>query len=201
MSNTDSDNIPVISHKDAPVYSFETKEIFFDWLGHNHDKLPVFWLRFYKKASGRPTVVYTDSVDVALCWGWIDGVLNKYDDESYVQRFTPRRAKSTWSKINVAKVAKLTAEGLMQPCGLVHVESARADGRWDAAYAGSATMEFPDFFMKMLEADPEAKKVFDSLNKTQRYPLAYRLAVAVGDEKKQKAARSITEKLRSGVSI
>jgi uncharacterized protein YdeI (YjbR/CyaY-like superfamily) len=184
-------------YKDLPVYSFASKEIFYDWMDKNHDKMPAFWLRFYKKASGLPTVAYTDAVDVVLCWGWIDGVVNKYDEVSYVQRYTSRRPKSVWSQINVNKVAKLTADGLMQPSGQACVDAAKADGRWDAAYAGSATIEFPDFFLQMIDTDPVAKKAFDSLNKTQRYPLAYRLATAVGEVKRLQVATKILETLKT----
>ena len=123
------------THKDLPVYSFASQQDFDDWLSENCARETGFWLRYYKKATKKPTVHSSEAVDVALCYGWIDGLLNTYDEESYLVRFTPRRPKSVWSKVNVAKVEKLIAEGRMQPSGLVHVDSAKADGRWAAAYS------------------------------------------------------------------
>ena len=121
-------------HKDLPVYSFKTEADFLNWLSKNHDTLSGFWLHFYKKATNIPSVNYSEAVDVALCYGWIDGLLNPHDDKSYLLRFTPRRPKSVWSKINIAKVEKLIAEKRMQPSGLAQAESAKKDGRWAAAY-------------------------------------------------------------------
>ena len=123
-----------LTHKDLPVYSFKTDADFWDWLSKNYQHSKGFWLRFYKKDSKVASVHYDEAVDVALCFGWIDGLSNKYDEESYLVRYTPRRPKSVWSKINVAKVEKLIAQGRMQPSGLVHVEAAKKDGRWKAAY-------------------------------------------------------------------
>lgn len=122
-------------HKELPVYSFETEQDFYDWISKNHEKQKGFWMRYYKKKTNIPGIQVGEAVDVALCFGWIDGLLNTYDDESYLVRFTPRRPKSVWSQINVGKVEKLIAEGRMQPSGLSHVESAKSDGRWAAAYS------------------------------------------------------------------
>jgi uncharacterized protein YdeI (YjbR/CyaY-like superfamily) len=123
------------THKDLPVYSFKTEADFLNWLSKNYEISTGFWLHFYKKATKIPSVDYSEAVDVALCYGWIDGLLNSYDDKSYLLRFTPRRPKSVWSKINVAKVEKLIAEKRMHPSGLAQVESAKKDGRWAAAYS------------------------------------------------------------------
>ena len=122
------------THKDLPVYSFKTETDFLNWLSKNRDISTGFWLHFYKKASKIPSVDYSEAVDIALCYGWIDGLLNPHDDKSYLLRFTPRRPKSVWSKINIAKVEKLIAEKRMQPSGLAQAESAKKDGRWAAAY-------------------------------------------------------------------
>lgn len=121
-------------HKDLPVYAFVNAKEFEAWLNKNYQQPTGFWMRLYKKATNLPTIQMTDAVDIALCYGWIDGLINAYDNQSYLIRFTPRRPKSVWSKINVAKVEKLIAEGRMQPAGLVHIEAAKADGRWDKAY-------------------------------------------------------------------
>ena len=124
-----------LTHKDLPVYAFETEADFWNWLSKNYQQTTSFWLRFYKKESKVPSIHYDEALDVALCFGWIDGLANKYDEESYLVRYTPRRPKSVWSKINVAKVEKLIAEKRMQPSGLTQVESAKKDGRWAAAYS------------------------------------------------------------------
>ncbi len=124
-------------HKDLPIYSFTDKDEFYFWLSQNFENTKGFWLRYFKKGSKIPTILPTEAVDVVLCWGWIDGLLNRYDDISYLVRFTQRRKKSVWSKINVEKVGRLILSGEMQPSGLVHVESAKMDGRWDNAYSSS----------------------------------------------------------------
>lgn len=126
-------------HKGLPVYSFSTMIDFEQWLSKNYKQETGFWLLFHKKGSDVPTIQPGEAVDVALCYGWIDGLLNTHDDTSYLVRFTPRRAKSVWSKINVAKVEKLIAEGRMQPSGQAHVDSAKQDGRWAAAYSSKST--------------------------------------------------------------
>ena len=121
-------------HKDLPVYSFANEAKFYNWLSKNYSLETGFWLRIYKKATTTPTIQVGEAVDVALCFGWIDGLVNGYDEKSYLIRFTPRRPKSVWSKINVAKVDKLIANGRMHASGQEHVDAAKADGRWSAAY-------------------------------------------------------------------
>jgi len=123
-----------LTHKDLPIYSFENEADFWNWLSKNYQQSTSFWLRFYKKESKVPSIHYDEAVDVALCFGWIDGLANKYDEESYLVRYTPRRPKSVWSKINVAKVNKLIDQERMQPSGLAKVDAAKEDGRWKAAY-------------------------------------------------------------------
>jgi uncharacterized protein YdeI (YjbR/CyaY-like superfamily) len=124
-----------LTHKDLSVFAFPDQATFHDWLDKNFSQEKGFWLRFYKKATNIPTIQIGEAVDVALCYGWIDGLLNTYDDESYLVRFTHRRPKSVWSKVNVAKVEKLIAEGRMQPSGQIHIDAAKLDGRWDSAYS------------------------------------------------------------------
>jgi uncharacterized protein YdeI (YjbR/CyaY-like superfamily) len=123
-----------LTHNDLPIYSFENEADFWNWLSKNYQQSTSFWLRFYKKESKVPSIHYDEAVDVALCFGWIDGLANKYDEESYLVRYTPRRPKSVWSKINVAKVNKLIDQKRMQPSGLAKVDAAKEDGRWKAAY-------------------------------------------------------------------
>ena len=123
------------SHKNLPVYYFATEADFENWLSENYKRKEGFWIRYYKKASDTPSIQVSEAVDVALCYGWIDGLLNSYDEESYLVRFTQRRPKSVWSKVNVAKVEKLIASGRMKPSGLTQVDAAKQDGRWAAAYS------------------------------------------------------------------
>ncbi len=134
------DQAKEITHKDLPVYSFKTEHDFEKWLTQHYKRQAVFWLRFYKKATNIPSIQIGEAVDVALCYGWIDGLLNTYDAESYLVRFTPRRPKSVWSQVNVAKVEKLIAEGRMQLSGQTHVDAAKQDGRWAAAYSSKKTL-------------------------------------------------------------
>lgn len=126
-------------HKGLPVYFFATEADFEKWLSSNYNRNEGFWMRYYKKATKKPCISVSEAVDVALCYGWIDGLLNSYDEDSYLVRFTQRRPKSVWSKVNVAKVEKLIASGRMQPNGLVHVDAAKQDGRWAAAYSSKKT--------------------------------------------------------------
>ena len=184
-----------IEYKDLPVVSFTSQDDFYAWLGTHNDTQQPFWMRYYKKGTGIPCIAHGDAVDVALCWGWIDGLLNKYDEQSYVVRFTPRRKKSVWSKINVEKVELLTAQGRMQSSGTAHVDAAKADGRWDAAYAGQATIELPKSFTAKLAANPRAKVAYESLTKAQQYPYAFKLATAVGEDKRQKLEEKLLKDL------
>jgi len=143
----------------------------------NHERSDEVWLRIYKKDSGMASVTIAEALDVVLCWGWIDGIRKSVDERSYLQRYTPRRAKSIWSQVNREHIARLTKAGRMTPHGQRQVEAAKADGRWDAAYAPmrSALQEnFPDDLRKAIEASPSARKIFLSLGRQNRYALAFR---------------------------
>lgn len=148
------------------------------WLKVNHATKSELWVRMFKKASKRPSVTWNDCVLAALAWGWIDGIRKSLDEVSFVQRFTPRRPKSTWSKINCAHAERLIAEGKMQPAGLAQVEAARADGRWDRAYSGYAQMVIPDDFLQALAKNPRAKKFFAGLDRRNHYAVYHRLTSA-----------------------
>jgi uncharacterized protein YdeI (YjbR/CyaY-like superfamily) len=145
------------------------------WLASNHHKAGELYLRIYKKGAGVPTVNYQEALDVALCWGWIDGLKKALDDKSFLQRFTPRQRRSIWSKRNCARVEELIAQGRMTEHGLRHIEAARADGRWDAAYAGGREMEMPADLVAAIEDDPRARATFAGLNAQNRFALAFRL--------------------------
>lgn len=159
------------------IRSFRSEAAFEKWLSANHDRRPELWLRIYKKGSGKQTVTNAEAIDVALCWGWIDGLRKAFDDVSYLQRFTPRKAKSIWSQVNQGHVARLTAAGRMTPHGQRHVDAAKADGRWDAAYAPirSASRDgVPADLRAAIEANPRALATFDTLGKQNLFALSFR---------------------------
>lgn len=191
----------MLIHKELPVLSFKTVQKFYAWLKINHAKEQGFWLRFYKKNSSIISITRDEAVDTALCWGWIDGLVNKYDDESYILRFTPRRPKSIWSKINVAKIEKLTKLGLMQLSGLAQVEKAKADGRWDKAYEPPSKMEVPADFIKLIKKDKTAYAFYQTLNKTNTYAIAFKLTTVVDAEKRKQKMNQLFEMLKNKKTI
>lgn len=160
---------------DLKMMAFPTQAKFRAWLDKNYAKGPEIWVKFAKKGSGIKSVNYQQAVEVALCYGWIDGLVRRLDDDYYIQRFTPRRQKSKWSKINCAKVEQLIKDGKMKPAGLAEVERAKADGRWNAAYASPSTMEVPDDLRRALGRKPEARQFFETLNKSNRYAVLYQI--------------------------
>jgi uncharacterized protein YdeI (YjbR/CyaY-like superfamily) len=159
------------------IKSFRTEAAFEKWLRANHARATEVWLRVYKKDSGVPTITIPQALDVALCWGWIDGIRKAFDERSFLQRYTPRRAKSVWSQINREHIARLTAAGRMTPHGQRQVDAAKADGRWEAAYAPirSATAEtIPDDLRAAIEASPRARRTFRTLGRQNLFALAFR---------------------------
>jgi len=157
------------------VLAFGSLQSWRDWLAGHHQTSSGLWLKIAKKGSATPTVSYAEAIDGALCYGWIDGQKGKLDDEYWLQRFTPRKPRSRWSKINREKAERLIAEGRMQPAGLREVEAARADGRWDAAYEGQATATVPPDLARELDLNPVAKEFFGTLNSVNRYAILYRI--------------------------
>jgi uncharacterized protein YdeI (YjbR/CyaY-like superfamily) len=159
------------------IKAFRSEAAFEAWLRAHHARETEIWLRIYKKGAGKPTVTSAQALDVVLCWGWIDGIRKGLDDESFLQRYTPRRARSIWSQINRDHVARLTAAGRMTPPGQRQVDAARADGRWDAAYAPiRATTEasIPADLRAAIDADPRARKTFQTLGRMNLFALAFR---------------------------
>ena len=159
------------------VKSFRTASAFETWLAANHARETELWLKIHKKASGLPTVTYAQALDVALCWGWIDGIRKAFDESSFLQRVTPRKGRSIWSQINRDHVARLTAAGRMTSHGQRHVDTAKADGRWDAAYApirSATTATIPDDLRASIEASPRARKRFRTLGRQNLFALAFR---------------------------
>jgi uncharacterized protein YdeI (YjbR/CyaY-like superfamily) len=164
--------------KDVPVKAFKTATLFEAWLAKSHDTSDGIWLRMYKKGSGIQTVTYAEALDIALCYGWIDGQVKKYDEDSWIQKFTHRRPKSIWSKRNREHIARLTKAKRMQPSGLAEVALAKADGRWDRAYDSPSNMQVPEDFLHELKKDKKAYAFFLTLNKANTYAIAWRLQTA-----------------------
>lgn len=159
------------------IKSFVSAAEFEQWLSKHHDRQTELWLRFFKKGSGKPTVSFAEALDAVLCWGWIDGIRKAYDAESFLQRYSPRKAKSVWSDINRNNVARLTKAGRMTPHGQKHIDAAKADGRWDAAYAPirSASAEsIPKDLRAAIDANARARKTFALLNRQNLFALIFR---------------------------
>ena len=155
------------------------------WLKVNHAEEKELWVKIFKKKTGVPSVTWDDVVVEALCWGWIDGIKKSIDDQAYLQRITPRKARSNWSKRNREHAERLIHEGRMMEAGLVHIRAAKADGRWESAYTASE-MEVPPDFLEALNSKPKAKAFFDTLTKSSRYVIAYGLIGAKKPETRQR---------------
>ncbi len=179
----------------APILFFETADEWEKWLEKHHTYTKAVWLQFYKKASGKKSLNYDQALDEALCYGWIDGVVNAYDADSYLQRFTPRRPKSNWSKRNTEHIIRLTKLGKMKPAGTLQVSLAKKDGRWQAAYASPANIQIPKDFLEEIAKNKKAKAFFDSLNRTNFYAIAYRLATAKKPETLKRRKKLIVSML------
>jgi len=177
---------------------FETKEKFAEWLATQHDKSAGVWMKLAKKATGIPSVTYQEALDVALCYGWIDGQKRSFDDKYFLQKFTPRRPKSVWSKINTEKVEILIASGEMKPSGLRAVEAAKQDGRWDEAYKSQKNMSVPVDFQSALRKNKAAKTFFESLTSAKRYSFLFRIETAKKAETRERRIRQFVEMLGRG---
>jgi uncharacterized protein YdeI (YjbR/CyaY-like superfamily) len=160
---------------DLPVKPFGSQREWEAWLDANHAKSPGIWLKIAKKASGVETVTHPEALEGALRYGWIDGQRRSLDERFFLQKFTPRGPRSTWSRVNREKALELVARGRMQPAGLVEVERAKADGRWEAAYEPQSTATVPEDLQRELDANPRAAAFFASLDSRNRYAILYRL--------------------------
>lgn len=181
-----------------PVISFETAEEWRTWLEKNYQNDKGIWLRIFKKGSGKLSVNYENALEEALCFGWIDGQLKKYDDESYLRKFTPRRPRSIWSKRNIQHVERLGNEGKMQPAGWNEVEKAKADGRWERAYDSPKNLEVPEDFIAELSKNKKALAFFETLNKTNRYAIAWRLQTAKRPETRERRKKAMLDMMAGG---
>ncbi|KAL1841466.1 hypothetical protein VTJ49DRAFT_7021 [Mycothermus thermophilus] len=172
-----------------------------EWLENNHSDGPGVWLKMAKKGGGTTSITYDEALDAALCWGWIDGQRKGFDAQHFLQRFTPRRNGSLWSKRNCDKVASLIEAGRMRSPGLAEVEKAKASGLWEKAYAGSSTIEVPNDFQDALDRNPKAKTFFEGLGRTKRYPFLWRITTAKRAETRSKRIEQFVELLAAGKTL
>ena len=186
---------------EQPVLFFATPAELDAWMDEHAEESDGIWLKFAKKASGIKSVVYAEAVEIALCHGWIDGQVKRLDEQHYLQKFTPRRPRSKWSKLNREKAERLIAEGRMRPAGLREVERAREDGRWDEAYDSATTATVPDDFREALDAEPAAREFFESLGNTKRYAFLYRIRDAKRPDTRAKRVAEYVELLRVGKTL
>ena len=186
------------------IKSFRTEAAFATWLRANHARETELWLKVHKKDSGLPSVTCAQALDVVLCWGWIDGIRKAFDERSFLQRYTPRRARSVWSQINRDNVARLTAAGRMTPHGQRQVDAAKADGRWDAAYApirDATKATIPDDLRAAIEANPRARKTFRTLGRQNLFALAFRTSNMKTPAGRAKKVAALVAMLERGQTI
>ena len=178
--------------------SFRSQADFEAWLEENHAASDGIWLKFAKKGSGIETVVYAEALDVALCFGWIDGQVKKFDDDWYLQRFTPRRKRSKWSQRNTEKAEELIAAGRMRPAGLAQVDAAKADGRWEDSYPSPSKITVPPDLQVEFDRNPKAAAFFETLNSQNRYAVLYRIHDAKRPETRARRIAQFVEMLAEG---
>jgi uncharacterized protein YdeI (YjbR/CyaY-like superfamily) len=183
------------------VRTFKDADSFHKWLGNNHDRQDELWIKIHKVGSGLRSITPKEAIDVVLCWGWIDAIRKSFDDDSFLQRYTPRGKKSVWSQINVGNVARLIEEGRMTPHGLRQVDLAKADGRWDRAYESGKDMQLPLDLIAAIDAEPKAKKMLATLSAQNRYALAFRVHNMKTDAGRKKRIEAFVAMLKRGETI
>ena len=186
---------------DLPILLFESLPELEVWLEANHAGSPGLWLKIAKKGSGVESVTYAQALELALCFGWIDSQKRGFDERHFLQRFTPRRPRGKWSLINREKAEALIASGAMRPTGLAEVETAKADGRWEAAYAGQRTAEVPKDMRRELDRSEAAREFFATLDSANRYAILYRLQEAKKPETRERRLRKYIAMLERGEKI
>ena len=186
---------------DLPILPFASAAEMEEWLEGNHAGSDGIWLKIAKKGSGIASVTYGEALELALCFGWIDSQKRGFDEHFFLQRFTPRRPGGRWSRINREKAEALIASGAMRPGGLAEVEAAKADGRWEAAYAGQRTAEVPDDLQRELDCNEVARKFFAELDSANRYAILYRLEDAKKPETRERRLRKFVAMLERGEKI
>ena len=186
---------------DLPTLPFATKNKWAEWLSRQHDKSAGVWLKLAKKDSGIPSVTYDEAVEAALCYGWIDGQKKGFDEQYWLQKFTPRGPKSIWSKINTVKAEKLIASGEMKLSGLKTIEAAKQDGRWDAAYESQKNISIPEDFQVALDKNKKAKAFFATMKSSERYSFLFRIHTAKKPETRAKRIQQFVEMLERNEKI
>lgn len=185
----------------APIRAFKDAEALDTWLAKNQSAAAGVWIRLAKKGSGIKSITYAEAVEIALCHGWIDSQMRPESATAYLQRFTPRRPTSVWSKINREKALALIASGRMRPGGFAEIERAKQDGRWEAAYDSARTITVPADFERELEAHPRAEAFFKTISGANRYAILWRLQTAKKPETRAKRIRTFVEMLEKGETI
>jgi uncharacterized protein YdeI (YjbR/CyaY-like superfamily) len=186
---------------ELPILPFASQSKWADWLAKQHDKSAGVWVKLAKKDSGIPSITRDEALEIALCYGWIDGQGKSFDDPYWLQKFTPRRPKSIWSKINVEKVERLIVSGQMKPAGLKAIEAAKADGRWERAYDSQKNISVPEDFQTALNKNKKAKAFFATLNSVNRYAILFRIHNAKKEETRTKRIKLFIEMLEKNEKI
>ncbi len=192
---------PPDKSKDQPVMLFASQKDWTKWLDKNHATSSGIWMRLAKKAAELKSVNYAEALDVALCYGWIDGQKKSYDEDSWLQKFTARGAKSVWSKINTAKAEELIKTGKMKSAGLLAIEKAKQDGRWEAAYDSQSKATVSEDFQTELDGNPKAKEFFATLNSANRYAILFRIQTAKKAETRARRIQQFIQMLEKGEKI
>ncbi|MGF6255359.1 YdeI/OmpD-associated family protein [Ensifer sp. ZNC0028] len=185
----------------AKVHEFKDFQSFYEWLAAHHQSETEVWIQTHKVSSGLASITPKEAIDAVLCWGWIDGVRKGLDEKSFLQRYSPRGKKSIWSQINVDNVARLIAEGRMTEHGLKQVDAAKADGRWDRAYASGKDMQIPEDLQAAIDAEPEAKEMLARLSAQNRFALAFRTHNMKTEAGRRKKIETFVEMLKRGETI
>jgi uncharacterized protein YdeI (YjbR/CyaY-like superfamily) len=186
---------------ELPILLFPTAADLETWLEENHASCDGLWLKIAKKGAAEPSVSYAEALELALCFGWIDSQKRGFDEQHFLQRFTPRRPRGRWSRINREKAEELIAAGRVRPAGMGEIGAAKADGRWEAAYEGQRTAKAPDDLQRELDASPAAREFFAGLDSANRYAIVYRLNDAKKPETRQRRLRKFVAMLERGEKI
>jgi uncharacterized protein YdeI (YjbR/CyaY-like superfamily) len=187
--------------EELPIHLFATPAELEAWLEENHDSSQGVWLKIAKKGADEASVTYAEALELALCFGWIDSQKRGFEDQYFLQRFTPRRPRGRWSKINREKAERLIEAGAIRPAGLAEVEAAKGDGRWEAAYEGQRSAKVPPDLQRALEANPAAAAFFESLDSANRYAITYRLEEAKKPETRERRLQKFLGMLERGEKI
>jgi uncharacterized protein YdeI (YjbR/CyaY-like superfamily) len=193
--------MPTFAVNPDAVHEFKDEAALERWYRKNHDKADEVWIKVHKTGSGLPSVTIKQALDVALCYGWIDAIRKSFDEQSYLQRYTPRKKTSTWSKINIANIDRLREAGRMQPEGEAEVTRAKQDGRWDKAYGSFKDDEFPADLLAAIETEPKAKALFGKLTQQNRFALAFRTHKMKTEAGRARKIAEFVDMLKRGETI